>query len=81
ALDPESEYEINRDIAQAAQGKTVVMISHRLSTTKDADKIVLIEGGEVREQGSHTELMASGGRYAHLFNIQASEYVSGVDGE
>ncbi|MDR1328541.1 MAG: ABC transporter ATP-binding protein/permease [Oscillospiraceae bacterium] len=74
ALDPESEYEINRDIAQAAQGKTVIMISHRLSTTKDADKIILIEGGEVREQGSHAELMAKDGRYAHLFSIQASEY-------
>jgi ATP-binding cassette subfamily B protein len=77
ALDPESEYEINRDIARAAQGKTVIMISHRLSTTKDADKIILIEGGEVREQGGHAELMAKGGRYAHLFNIQASEYAEG----
>jgi ABC-type multidrug transport system fused ATPase/permease subunit len=53
------------------------MISHRLSTTKDADKIILIEGGEVREQGGHADLMAKGGRYAHLFNIQASEYAEG----
>ncbi|MCL2226405.1 MAG: ABC transporter ATP-binding protein/permease [Oscillospiraceae bacterium] len=74
ALDPESEYEINRSIAHAAKDKTVVMISHRLSSTRDADSIVLIEGGAVQEQGTHEELLARGGRYASLFNMQASGY-------
>lgn len=74
ALDPESEYEINRDITQAARGKTLIIISHRLSTTKDADNIILIEDGTVREQGSHRELMAQNKRYAHLFTIQAKVY-------
>ena len=75
ALDPESEYEINQMLARAAEHRTVLLISHRLSTTKDADKIILIEEGRVQEQGTHRELMEQNGRYAYLFNLQASEYI------
>jgi ATP-binding cassette subfamily B protein len=77
ALDPESEYEINRDIAGAARDKTIILISHRLSATRDADKIVLIEDGEVRETGGHAALIAQSGRYAHLFRLQAGGYGEG----
>lgn len=74
ALDPESEYEINRDILRAAKDKTVLIISHRLSCVRDADLILLLEGGRILERGTHTELLAENGRYAQLFNMQASGY-------
>jgi ABC-type multidrug transport system fused ATPase/permease subunit len=74
ALDPESEYNINRDIFNAANDRTLLMISHRLSTVRDADCIILIEDGTVKEQGAHNELLERGGRYAELFNMQASGY-------
>lgn len=76
ALDPESEYQLNRDIARAASDRTVLLISHRLSTTRDADKVILIENGVVSELGSHSELMSRGGRYAQLFTLQASGYIN-----
>ena len=74
SLDPESEYEINREISSISTGKTVFMISHRLSTTRDADSILLLENGTIIETGTHQQLIAKKGRYAHLFAIQSSGY-------
>jgi ATP-binding cassette subfamily B protein len=57
------------------EGKTSVLISHRFSTVKNADKIAVVEHGELKELGSHKELMVKNGRYAELYNMQASRYL------
>lgn len=74
ALDPDSEYELNRLMMNSAFDKTVIFISHRLSTTRMADRIYMMDGGEIVEQGTHDELMALNGKYAEMFNIQAENY-------
>ncbi len=74
ALDPLSEYRLNETIRELATDKTVIFISHRLSTTRMADTIFMLENGTVIEQGSHDELMARGGKYAEMFNLQAEKY-------
>ena len=73
-LDPVAEYNLNQSMIEAAQDKTVVFISHRLSTTVSADRIYVMENGEIIEQGSHDELMALNGTYAYMFNLQAEKY-------
>jgi ATP-binding cassette subfamily B protein len=73
-LDVEAEYEIHRRLTRLRRGHTTLLISHRLNTVRDADRIVVLAGGTVLEQGSHTELMAAGGRYAALFRLQAAGY-------
>lgn len=75
ALDPVSEYEINKKMIQVSKNKTVILISHRLSAVKDADVIYYIESGKVLEKGSHSELMDLNGKYANMFRIQAESYV------
>lgn len=74
ALDPMAEYELNKQIAQFATDKTVIFISHRLSTTRHADRIYMFEEGRVIEKGSHDELMHRGGKYAEMFTVQAEKY-------
>ncbi len=74
ALDPISEYNVNQSMLAAAKDKTVLFISHRLSTTKIADRIIMLEGGRIIEQGSHEELMKMDGKYAQMFRIQAEKY-------
>lgn len=74
ALDPASEYELNQAMMSAAFDKTVIFISHRLSTTKMADIIYMLEDGQIIEQGSHEELMQLNGKYAAMFNMQAEKY-------
>lgn len=74
ALDPRAEYELNKNILNKAGDATVIFISHRLSTTKDADCIYMFENGEIIEQGTHPELMALGGQYADMFQCQAKYY-------
>ena len=59
---------------EAAEDKTVIFISHRLSTTVNADRIYVMENGEITESGSHTELMAKNGTYAYMFRLQAEKY-------
>lgn len=76
ALDPIAEYELNRQIARFASDKTVIFISHRLSTTRHADRIYMFEDGRIAEQGSHDELMQRGGKYAEMFTVQAEKYIS-----
>ena len=74
ALDPISEDMIFEQLYKLSEGKSSVTISHRLSNTTLADKILVVGDGHVIEQGSHAELLAINGKYAHLFNLQASKY-------
>ncbi len=74
ALDPDAEYRLNRSIAEYAEDKTVIFISHRLSTTRSADRIYMFDSGELVEIGTHDELIAAGGKYAYMFNLQAEKY-------
>ena len=78
-LDPISEYELNRAMMTGAENKTVIFISHRLSTTRHADKIYMMEKGKIIESGSHEELMNKGGKYAQMFNLQAEKYINGAE--
>ena len=75
ALDPVAEYELNQSILKYAKGKTVIFISHRLSTTRMADRIYMFDSGQLCEVGSHDELMEKNGKYAEMFNIQAEKYI------
>ena len=76
ALDTETEHEIQESLITMGQGRTVLIIAHRLSTVVHADQIVVLEQGKVVEQGSHDELLAKEGRYSHLWNLQLSEDIS-----
>ncbi|MEO3775222.1 ABC transporter ATP-binding protein [Micromonospora sp. B9E7] len=73
-LDAKAEHEIHQRLRTHRAGRTSLLISHRLGTVRDADVIVVLDGGLVAEQGSHDELIALGGRYAQLFRTQASGY-------
>jgi ATP-binding cassette subfamily B protein len=75
ALDTDTEREIQAELKAMSQGRTVLTIAHRLSTIADADQIVVLEDGVIVERGTHDELLASDGRYAHLWNRQADEDV------
>ena len=75
ALDPISEDRIFEQLYHLSEGKSSVTISHRLSNTTLADKILVIGDGHIIEQGSHAELLKQNGKYAHLFNLQASKYI------
>jgi len=74
ALDPISEYNLNEAMLKSAGGKTVIFISHRLSTTKMADRIYMLEKGRIVEEGTHDELISLNGKYAQMFNLQAERY-------
>ena len=65
--DPENEALIQRAFATLTQDRTVIMIAHRLSTVVGADKIVVLEGGHVAEEGTHDELVAAGGLYSRMW--------------
>lgn len=73
-LDPVAEYNLNQAMMEAAKDKTVIFISHRLSTTVNADKIYVMEKGKIIESGSHKELMELNKTYAYMFNLQAEKY-------
>lgn len=75
ALDPISEDRIFEQLYHLSEGKSSVTISHRLSNTTLADKILVIGDGHIIEQGSHFELLRQGGKYAELFHLQASKYI------
>ncbi len=76
ALDARAEHEVFLRFAELTKGKTAVLISHRFSTVRMADRILFLEYGQVLELGTHAELMAQKGKYAELFNLQAKGYVS-----
>ena len=73
ALDTESEAAVQAALANLMQGRTVLVIAHRLSTVRRADRIAVIEHGDVTELGSHDELLASGGTYSRLYHLQFGE--------
>lgn len=75
ALDPVAEHRIFEDFKQISKGKSTILISHRLSSIRLADKILVLENGRILEEGGHDALLAKGGRYAYLFGLQASKYV------
>ncbi|MFO1327110.1 MAG: ABC transporter ATP-binding protein/permease [Rubrivivax sp.] len=72
ALDSASERAIQAELKSAAQGKTALVIAHRLSTVVDAHEIVVMDGGRIVERGPHAELLAAGGRYAEMWRLQQS---------
>lgn len=74
ALDPLAEYHLNRSMLHAAEHKSVVLISHRLSTTRLADRIYMLEQGRIIEEGTHAQLLAQGGKYAQMWRVQAGQY-------
>lgn len=74
ALDPIAEYSLNKAMHAAAENKTVFYISHRLSTTRDADRIIMLENGRIIEEGTHAKLLALNGKYARMWEAQASNY-------
>jgi ATP-binding cassette subfamily B protein len=75
SLDARAERALFDSVRELYQNKTVLLISHRFSTVRTADRIVVLDDGWIVEQGSHTELMARNGLYAELFSIQASAFL------
>ena len=75
ALDPIAEYEMYNNMMKACEGKTVIFISHRLSSAVLADKVVYLEHGKICEMGTHKELLQKNGAYADLFHKQAEKYI------
>ena len=76
ALDPIAEYQLNHAMLTATKDKTVIFISHRLSTTRIADRIIMLENGSIVEQGSHDELLRMNGKYAKMWKVQAGAYIA-----
>jgi ATP-binding cassette subfamily B protein len=74
SLDARSESEVFERFAELTEGKMALLISHRFSTVRMADRILVLEGGRIAEQGSHHQLMARGGRYSEMFELQAANY-------
>ena len=74
ALDARAEYEVFLRFAELTKGRMAVLISHRFSTVRMADRILVLQGGELADQGTHEELVARGGLYAELFSLQAAGY-------
>lgn len=79
ALDSEVEASIQHALETAMQGKTVIAIAHRLSTISSMDRIVVLEGGQIVEQGTHDDLLAKGGVYARYWNRQSGGFIQTQD--
>ena len=74
AMDPIAESELYESYQEYTKGKTALFISHRLASTRFSDRIILLDGGEISEEGTHEELMALGGKYADMFETQSQYY-------
>ena len=74
ALDPYVEYRLNQELKRIAEDKTVIFITHRLSTVRDADQIYMMDKGKIVEQGTHAQLMAFDGAYSRMWKSQAEGY-------
>ena len=72
-LDSESEVAVQEALGAALFGRTALVIAHRLSTVRAADAILVVENGSIVERGTHTELLAAGGRYAELYRTQFAD--------
>src|SRR5213079_2566766 len=73
-LDARAEYEVFQRFAELTRGRMAVLISHRFSTVRMADRILVLAGGQIQEQGTHSELLAVQGHYAELFELQEAGY-------
>ena len=80
SLDVQTEYEVYQRFQELTRDRTTVLISHRFSTVRMADRILYLADGRIQESGTHTELLAHNGEYARLYRLQAAQYV-GQDGE
>lgn len=80
ALDPIAEHKMFENMIKATEGRSVIFISHRLSSAVLADRVYMMEDGEIIEEGTHRELMEQNGKYAEMFRLQAKNYTSGGDG-
>ena len=74
ALDARSEFEVFERFAELTLGKMALFISHRFSTVRMADRIIVLENGKIAEEGNHDQLTRRGGRYAEMFEMQAASY-------
>jgi ATP-binding cassette subfamily B protein len=74
-LDSESEVAVQRALATALEGRTSLVIAHRLSTVREADQILVVDGGRIVERGTHDELVSSGGLYAELYRTQFRDQI------
>ena len=81
ALDPVAEYKMFESLVSATKDKTVIYISHRLSSAVLSDRIYVLSGGTATEEGTHAQLMQSGGKYCEMFTLQASSYKQSQGGE
>jgi ATP-binding cassette subfamily B protein len=80
SLDVRAETELFRRFLELTRGVTTILVSHRLSSVRHADRIVVVEGGRVVEDGTHAELMRAGGRYAEMFSLQADRFATAGEG-
>jgi ATP-binding cassette subfamily B protein len=79
-LDSESELAVQHALKTALTGRTSLVIAHRLSTIREADQILVIDGGQIRERGQHEELLVSGGLYAELYHTQFADQEPAANG-
>ncbi|HTN52977.1 MAG TPA: ABC transporter ATP-binding protein, partial [Anaeromyxobacter sp.] len=75
SIDAEAEHELFQRFQSLAADRTAIVISHRFSTVRIADRIAVLHGGRLEELGTHRQLVEKGGRYAHLFQLQAQGYL------